>query len=130
MSKCWSFLFLTASWFCFETDSVAGACTQGKYGLDCSYTCHCDVSRCHNVIGCSGNCNKGWSGTKCTIANIAFNKRTSQSSYLRSWWKNSSLAIGLGLFYHLLCWGNHGNFGCRGLVLFLFFVFPRGIVEF
>ncbi|XP_041374570.1 multiple epidermal growth factor-like domains protein 10 [Gigantopelta aegis] len=93
MSKCWPFLIVAASWFCFQTDSVAGICIPPMYGLDCNYTCHCYTSNCDSVIGCSGGCDKGWHGSNCNKENIALKQRTSQSSYFSGWWKNSSLAV-------------------------------------
>ncbi|XP_041374578.1 uncharacterized protein LOC121387498 [Gigantopelta aegis] len=93
MSKCWSFLFLAASWFCFKTDSVAGICSPPMYGLGCNYTCHCNTVNCHAVTGCSGGCDGGWHGSNCNKENIALKKHTSQSSYFSEWWKNSSLAV-------------------------------------
>ncbi|XP_041374102.1 multiple epidermal growth factor-like domains protein 10 [Gigantopelta aegis] len=83
MSVSWAYLclILLTSWIVLKPDSVSGACPTGKYGLDCSYACHCNVFRCHNVTGCSGNCNNGWSGPKCTIENVALLKTTYQSSY-------------------------------------------------
>ncbi|XP_041374097.1 protein draper-like [Gigantopelta aegis] len=85
MSTYWSCLLLIASWICFQTHSVSGACTSGTYGLDCNYTCHCNTRNCNDVTGCSDTCNKGWSGPKCNIQNIALGKVTMQSSY----WRNS-----------------------------------------
>ncbi|XP_041349415.1 uncharacterized protein LOC121368732 [Gigantopelta aegis] len=82
MSKYLSFLLLVASWVYFNTRSVSGACESGKYGLDCSYTCHCDPATCNDVTGCSRNCQKGWFGPKCTKENVALRKTTYQSSYI------------------------------------------------
>ncbi|XP_041374128.1 multiple epidermal growth factor-like domains protein 10 [Gigantopelta aegis] len=73
--------------------SLLGACTAGTYGLDCSYTCHCDALNCDDVTGCSGNCNEGWSGPNCTRENVALGKATTQSSYQPNTWANSSLAV-------------------------------------
>ncbi|XP_041346934.1 multiple epidermal growth factor-like domains protein 11, partial [Gigantopelta aegis] len=58
------------------------ACMSGKYGLDCSYTCHCGADNCNEVTGCSGSCQEGWLGPRCTTENIALRKTTYQSSYI------------------------------------------------
>ncbi|XP_041374077.1 uncharacterized protein LOC121387119 [Gigantopelta aegis] len=93
MSKCWSCLLLVASWICFKTHSVSGACESGQYGLDCSYTCHCDAANCNGVTGCSGNCQKGWFGPKCTTENVALRKTTYQSSYVPNYTHVAVLAV-------------------------------------
>ncbi|XP_041374088.1 multiple epidermal growth factor-like domains protein 10 [Gigantopelta aegis] len=81
MSTCWARLLFVASWICFNTYSVSGTCMSGKYGLDCSYTCHCDAANCNNVTGCSGSCLEGWSGPRCTKGNIGLRKTAYQSSF-------------------------------------------------
>ncbi|XP_041346690.1 uncharacterized protein LOC121366235 [Gigantopelta aegis] len=93
MSTCWSCLILVASWICFQTHSVSGACTPGTYGLDCSYTCHCSTN-CNDVTGCFGSCQRGWSGLKCNNENIALGKLTSQSSHYSTWIKSSRAVDG------------------------------------
>ncbi|XP_041374069.1 uncharacterized protein LOC121387111 [Gigantopelta aegis] len=95
MSKCLSSLLLVASWIwiCFKTHSVSGACELGTYGLDCNYTCHCDAANCHEVTGCSGSCQKGWSGLRCTTENIALQKTTYQSSYIPGYTDVAVLAV-------------------------------------
>ncbi|XP_041347309.1 uncharacterized protein LOC121367260 [Gigantopelta aegis] len=80
MSNCLTFVFLFVMWICIQIRTVSGVCLDGRYGLDCSYTCHC-TSGCNDVTGCSGNCTKGWSGPTCNMNNLALNKPASQSSH-------------------------------------------------
>ncbi|XP_041374108.1 protein jagged-1-like [Gigantopelta aegis] len=93
MSKCWACLLLVASFICFKTHSVSGACTPGTYGLGCSYACHCSTN-CNDVIGCSGSCLRGWSGPKCNKENIALDKGTNQNSYWETWMKSARAVDG------------------------------------
>ncbi|XP_041347216.1 uncharacterized protein LOC121367133 [Gigantopelta aegis] len=71
-------MLLFTMWACCRVTS--GDCPDGRYGVDCSYTCHC-TSGCDDVTGCSGNCKKGWSGPTCNMNNLALNKPASQSSH-------------------------------------------------
>ncbi|XP_041348900.1 cell death abnormality protein 1-like [Gigantopelta aegis] len=93
MSKCWSSLLLVASWICFKTHSVSGACMSGKYGLDCSYTCHCNAANCNDINGCSSSCQERWSGPRCTTENVALQKTTYQSSYIPGYTDVAVLAV-------------------------------------
>ncbi|XP_041374924.1 multiple epidermal growth factor-like domains protein 11 [Gigantopelta aegis] len=90
MSKCWSCLLLVASWIYFKTHSVSDACSFGKYGLNCSYTCHCTADNCYGT-GCSDNCEEGWSGSKCTKENVAVNKTAYQSALFKDGSANGPL---------------------------------------
>ncbi|XP_041347307.1 multiple epidermal growth factor-like domains protein 11 isoform X3 [Gigantopelta aegis] len=73
-------MFIVIIWTCACFRVTSGVCPDGRYGLDCSYTCHC-TSGCDDVTGCSGNCKKGWSGPTCNMNNLALNKPAFQSSH-------------------------------------------------
>ncbi|XP_041379689.1 multiple epidermal growth factor-like domains protein 10, partial [Gigantopelta aegis] len=68
-------------------------CMSGKYGLDCSYTCHCDAADCNDVTGCSGSCQERWSGPTCTKENIALQKTAYQSSYTTGYTHVAVIAV-------------------------------------
>ncbi|XP_041349668.1 uncharacterized protein LOC121368963 [Gigantopelta aegis] len=83
MSNCLTFAFLSVMCSCIQISTVSGVCDGGRYGLDCNYMCHC-TSGCDDVTGCSGNCEKGWSGPACNMNNLALNKPAFQSSHYKT----------------------------------------------
>ncbi|XP_062602964.1 multiple epidermal growth factor-like domains protein 11 [Saccostrea cucullata] len=51
----------------WEGPQCESACTENKYGTNCSYTCgFCQDSSCHHVDGsCAGTCVEGYQGALC-----------------------------------------------------------------
>ncbi|XP_041374104.1 protein draper-like [Gigantopelta aegis] len=93
MSGRWAYLglILVALWICLKPDSVSGACPPGNYGVECGYTCHCNLSRCDEVTGCIGNtCNRPWFGPRCRTENVAMFKTAYLNSYSTGILTNSS----------------------------------------